>query len=167
MDRCGFRAKGLFVMDGSRRSAHANAYFTGLGASKRVVFFDTLLKKLSHGEVEAVLAHELGHFKHKRAQGAWSLAMSVAGCPAGLAVSPSLVLPGPGREPQPAPFNDALALLLFMLVPAPVPVLCVTHLLSTSRRDEYQADAYALPTSRARRSGQRPHQALTKTTQPR
>jgi len=65
MTRCGFKAKGLFVMDGSRRSAHANAYFTGLGASKRVVFFDTLLKKLSHGEVEAVLAHELGHFKHK------------------------------------------------------------------------------------------------------
>jgi STE24 endopeptidase len=62
MARCGFAAKGLFVMDGSRRSAHANAYFTGLGAAKRVVFFDTLLAKLSPGEVEAVLAHELGHF---------------------------------------------------------------------------------------------------------
>jgi STE24 endopeptidase len=57
------RASGLFVMDGSRRSAHANAYFTGLGAAKRVVFFDTLLERLTPGEVEAVLAHELGHFK--------------------------------------------------------------------------------------------------------
>jgi STE24 endopeptidase len=65
MRRCGFSAKGLFVMDGSKRSAHANAYFTGFGASKRVVFYDTLLRQLSAGEVEAVLAHELGHFKHR------------------------------------------------------------------------------------------------------
>ena len=65
MQRCGFAAKGLFVMDGSKRSAHANAYFTGFGAAKRVVFFDTLLSKLNPGEVDAVLAHELGHFKHK------------------------------------------------------------------------------------------------------
>ena len=65
MQRCGFAAKGLFVMDGSQRSAHANAYFTGFGAAKRVVFYDTLLAKLSPGEVDAVLAHELGHFKHK------------------------------------------------------------------------------------------------------
>ena len=65
MQRCGFAAKGLFVMDGSKRSAHANAYFTGFGASKRVVFYDTLLRQLNAGEVEAVLAHELGHFKHR------------------------------------------------------------------------------------------------------
>ena len=65
MQRCGFSAKGLFVMDGSRRSAHANAYFTGFGAAKRVVFYDTLLRQLAPGEVEAVLAHELGHFKHR------------------------------------------------------------------------------------------------------
>ena len=64
MQRCGFAAKGLFVMDGSRRSAHANAYFTGFGSSKRVVFYDTLLKQLDGDEVEAVLAHELGHFMH-------------------------------------------------------------------------------------------------------
>ena len=63
MQRCGFAAKGLFVMDGSRRSAHGNAYFTGLGAAKRVVFFDTLLSRLEPQEIEAVLAHELGHFK--------------------------------------------------------------------------------------------------------
>ena len=65
MQRCGFSAKGLFVMDGSKRSAHANAYFTGFGAAKRVVFYDTLLSKLSPAEVDAVLAHELGHFKHR------------------------------------------------------------------------------------------------------
>ena len=65
MQRCGFASKGLFVMDGSKRSAHGNAYFTGLGAAKRVVFFDTLLTNLTPGEVEAVLAHELGHFKHQ------------------------------------------------------------------------------------------------------
>ncbi|TFI05286.1 M48 family peptidase, partial [Thiopseudomonas sp. 4R-3cl] len=65
MQRCGFSAKGLFVMDGSRRSAHANAYFTGFGAAKRVVFYDTLLRQLSPPQVEAVLAHELGHFHHR------------------------------------------------------------------------------------------------------
>jgi STE24 endopeptidase len=65
MERCGFSAKGLFVMDGSKRSAHANAYFTGFGAAKRVVFYDTLLARLSAPEVDAVLAHELGHFKHR------------------------------------------------------------------------------------------------------
>lgn len=65
LKRCGFQSKGLFVMDGSRRSAHGNAYFTGFGASKRIVFFDTLLAKLQPEEVEAVLAHELGHFRHR------------------------------------------------------------------------------------------------------
>ncbi|HEX5739674.1 MAG TPA: M48 family metallopeptidase, partial [Hydrogenophaga sp.] len=65
MKRCGFAASGLFVMDGSRRSAHANAYFTGFGAAKRVVFFDTLLKQLSPPEIDAVLAHELGHYKRR------------------------------------------------------------------------------------------------------
>ena len=65
MDRAGFTAKGFFVMDGSRRSAHSNAFFTGFGSAKRVVFFDTLLKQLNGDEMEAVLAHELGHFKHR------------------------------------------------------------------------------------------------------
>jgi STE24 endopeptidase len=65
MDKCGFQSKGIFVMDGSRRSGHGNAYFTGFGKNKRIVFFDTLLEKLSADEVEAVLAHELGHFKRK------------------------------------------------------------------------------------------------------
>jgi FAD/FMN-containing dehydrogenase len=65
MQRCGFQAQGFYVMDGSKRSAHANAYFTGFGAAKRVVFYDTLLARLTPGEVDAVLAHELGHFRHR------------------------------------------------------------------------------------------------------
>ncbi len=65
LQTCGFKSQGVFVMDGSKRSSHGNAYFTGLGSSKRIVFFDTLLKQLSHDEIIAVLAHELGHFKHK------------------------------------------------------------------------------------------------------
>jgi len=146
MTRCGFRAKGFFVMDGSRRSAHANAYFTGLGAAKRVVFFDTLLNKLSHGEVEAVLAHELGHFKHKHVlkRMVMTFVMSLAGFAllgwlsrqlafyTGLGVSPNLMAP-----------NDALALLLFMLALPPF-MFFVSPLFSYfSRRDEYEADAYA------------------------
>lgn len=65
LHNCGFIAQGIFIMDGSKRSSHGNAYFTGLGASKRIVFFDTLLKQLTHNQIIAILAHELGHFKHK------------------------------------------------------------------------------------------------------
>ena len=65
LDKCGFKSRGLFVMDGSKRSSHGNAYFTGIGKSKRIVFFDTLIRQLNHNETEAVLAHELGHFKKK------------------------------------------------------------------------------------------------------
>ena len=146
MQRCGFAAKGLFVMDGSKRSAHANAYFTGLGAAKRVVFFDTLLKRLTPGEVEAVLAHELGHFKHKhvlqRMVGIFGFSLlglallgwlaGQSGFYAGLGVSPNLAAP-----------NDALALLLFMLALPPF-VFFVSPLMAVfSRRHEFQADAYA------------------------
>ena len=101
MQRCGFAAKGLFVMDGSRRSAHANAYFTGLGAAKRVVFFDTLLQRLSPGEVEAVLAHELGHFKHRHVLQAHGRDLRRSACrsgAAGLAGRPERLLRRPGRE---------------------------------------------------------------------
>ncbi|HEU4457568.1 MAG TPA: M48 family metallopeptidase [Methylibium sp.] len=151
MTRCGFAARGLFVMDGSRRSAHANAYFTGLGAAKRVVFFDTLLAKLSHGEVEAVLAHELGHFKHRHvakrmlSMFAFSLAgfallgwlATQSGFYVGLGVAPNLGAP-----------NDALALLLFMLA-GPVFGFFVTPLLAgLSRKHEFEADAYACAQSR-------------------
>ncbi len=157
MQRCGFAAKGLFVMDGSRRSAHANAYFTGFGAAKRVVFFDTLLAKLSPGEVDAVLAHELGHFKHKHIlKRIISLfALSLAGFAllgwlagqgwfyTGLGVSPSLSLLVPTLAGADAAPNDALALLLFVLV-SPVFSFFIAPLLALfSRQHEFEADAYA------------------------
>jgi len=142
MQRCGFAARGLFVMDGSKRSAHANAYFTGFGAAKRVVFFDTLLQQLSPPEIDAVLAHELGHYKRrhilKRIVLMFSLSLlgwlsGQAWFYTGLGVTPSLDAP-----------NNALALLLFMLV---VPLL--TFFLSPlmahmSRGHEFEADAYAV-----------------------
>ncbi|MFS2050631.1 M48 family metallopeptidase [Variovorax sp. Varisp41] len=149
MSRCGFRAKGLFVMDGSRRSAHANAYFTGFGASKRVVFYDTLLRQLNAGEVEAVLAHELGHFKHRHIvkRLVAMFALSLAGFAllgwvstqawfyTGLGVQPNMSTAAP---------NSALALLLFMLA-VPVFGFFVAPLSARlSRRHEFEADAYAI-----------------------
>ncbi len=146
MARCGFTAKGLFVMDGSRRSAHANAYFTGFGAAKRVVFFDTLLSKLTPSEVEAVLAHELGHFRHqhvlKRIVAMFGI--SLAGFALlGWMSNQAWFYLGLGVQPNVAAPNDALALLLFLLV-TPVFGFFVSPLLANlSRRHEFQADAYA------------------------
>ena len=161
MARCGFAAKGLFVMDGSRRSAHGNAYFSGFGPAKRVVFFDTLLTKLNGGEVEAVLAHELGHFKHKHITKriVLTFALSLAGFAllGWLAQQPAFYL-GLGVQPSLGAPNDALALLLFLLV-GPVFGFFVTPLASHfSRRDEFQADAYA----RAQASGADLSSALLK-----
>jgi STE24 endopeptidase len=146
MARCGFRAKGLFVMDGSKRSAHSNAYFTGLGAAKRVVFFDTLLTRLTPGEVEAVLAHELGHFKLRHVPkrmvaifGASLAALALLGWLAqqqwfftGLGVTPNLAAP-----------NDALALLLLMFALPPFGFLVAPLAAALSRKHEFEADAYA------------------------
>ena len=146
MARAGFAARGLFVMDGSRRSAHANAYFTGFGSAKRVVFYDTLLARLAAGEVEAVLAHELGHFKlrHIRKR---MLAMALVTLAffallgwlstrswfyTGLAVAPNLSLP-----------NDALALILLLLVSSVFGVFASPLVAGWSRRDEFEADAFA------------------------
>ena len=147
MQRCGFTAKGFFVMDGSRRSAHANAYFTGFGAAKRVVFFDTLLSKLSPAEVEAVLAHELGHFKHKHIlkRIVMMFAMSLFGFALlGYVSQQTWFYAGLGVQPQLNAPNDALALLLFMLA-TPVFSFFVTPLLSQlSRKHEFEADAYAV-----------------------
>jgi STE24 endopeptidase len=146
MARCGFAAKGLFVMDGSKRSAHANAYFTGFGASKRVVFFDTLLNKLSPGEVEAVLAHELGHFKHKHVikRIASMFAISLAGFALlGWLSTQAWFYAGLGVRPSVGAPNDAVALLLFLLV-TPVFGYFVSPLFAQlSRRHEFEADAYA------------------------
>jgi len=149
MERCGFAAKGLFVMDGSKRSAHANAYFTGFGAAKRVVFYDTLLSRLSAPEVDAVLAHELGHFKHrhviKRIVSMFALslvAFALLGWLSGqvwfftaLGVRPNLLTGAP---------NDALALLLFMLV-VPIFSFFISPLFTQlSRKHEFEADAFAV-----------------------
>lgn len=146
MQRADFQAKGFFVMDGSRRSAHSNAFFTGFGASKRVVFFDTLLQQLSAPEMEAVLAHELGHFKHKHI--AKMMAVSFAVTLAGLALLGWLAqqvwfYTGLGVMPNMAGSNDALALVLFMAV-VPVFSFFLAPLSSwRSRVQEFEADAYA------------------------
>jgi len=146
MARCGFAAKGLFVMDGSRRSAHGNAYFTGIGAAKRVVFFDTLLARLNGPEVEAVLAHELGHFKHKhvlkRMLSLFALSLLAFGLLGWLSRQTGFYLAFSVQPNMAAP-NDALALLLFMLV-LPVFGFFFTPLSALiSRKHEFQADAYA------------------------
>ena len=146
MQRCGFAARGLFVMDGSRRSGHGNAYFTGLGSAKRVVFFDTLLARLTPPEVEAVLAHELGHFKRrhvlKRMVGIFGASLAglallgwlagQSGFFLGLGVRPNLTLP-----------NDALALLLFALALPPFMFFASPLMAQLSRKHEFEADAYA------------------------
>ncbi|MEP7280786.1 MAG: M48 family metallopeptidase, partial [Rubrivivax sp.] len=146
MQRCGFAARGLFVMDGSRRSAHGNAYFTGLGAAKRVVFFDTLLQRLDPPEVEAVLAHELGHFRHRHVLQRLVLMFGASGAAlAGLgwlAGQPGFYA-GLGVTPNGAAPNDALALLLFGLALPPVLFFATPLMAQLSRRHEFEADAYA------------------------
>ncbi|RZI97233.1 MAG: M48 family peptidase [Variovorax sp.] len=147
MKRCGFAAKGLFVMDGSTRSAHANAYFTGFGASKRVVFYDTLLRQLNAGEVEAVLAHELGHFKHrhivKRLVAMFALSLAGFALLGWVSVQ-AWFYTGLGVAPNMAAPNNALALLLFMLA-VPVFGFFVAPLSARlSRKHEFEADAYAI-----------------------
>ena len=146
MQRCGFAAKGLFVMDGSKRSAHANAYFTGFGAAKRVVFFDTLLSKLTASEVEAVLAHELGHFKHKhvlkRIASMFAISLAALALLGWLTTQPGFYT-ALGVRPSMTAANDAVALLLFLLV-TPVFSFFVSPLFAQlSRKHEFQADAYA------------------------
>ncbi len=146
MRRCGFEPRGLFVMDGSRRSSHGNAYFTGLGRARRVVFFDTLLDKLTPDEVVAVLAHELGHGHHRHVfkRVVMMGLVSAAGFAllgwlserlwfyAALGVQPSVALP-----------NDALALILFLLVVPLAGYFLSPWSARLSRRHEFQADAFA------------------------
>ncbi|USX19219.1 M48 family metallopeptidase [Oxalobacteraceae bacterium OTU3REALA1] len=148
MKRVGFASKGLFVMDGSKRSAHGNAYFSGFGANKRIVFFDTLLSRLQPQEIEAVLAHELGHFKLKhiikRIVMMFAISLGFLALLGylknqvwfytGLGVDP-LLLPGQS--------NDAMVLLLFMLA-LPVFTFLFSPLTSIgSRKHEFEADAFA------------------------
>ena len=145
LTRCGFAAKGLFVMDGSRRSAHGNAYFTGFGSAKRIVFFDTLLSRLSGDEIEAVLAHELGHFKRrhvlKRLVVTFAISLVLLALLGWLAQQPWFYT-GLGVTPA-ADGNQALALILFFMV-LPVFLFFASPLNSlTSRKHEFEADAFA------------------------
>ena len=146
--RCGFRSSGLFVMDGSKRSAHGNAYFTGFGAAKRIVFFDTLLEKLRPEEVEAVLAHELGHYKHRHV---WKriglLALASLGFLwlLGVLIAEPWFYNGLGMASR----STAAALVLFALV-VPLFTFPLAPLMSAlSRKHEYEADAYAAQQTRA------------------
>jgi STE24 endopeptidase len=140
--RCGFTSNGLYVMDGSRRSAHGNAYFTGFGAAKRIVFFDTLLSRLAPAEVEAVLAHELGHYRRhhvwKRIALLFTLSLGLLWLLGRLLDAPWFYAGLNAGAP-----GDAMGLLLFVLV-LPVFTFFLQPLTSLySRRHEFEADAYA------------------------
>lgn len=149
--RCGFAARGLFVMDGSRRSAHGNAYFTGIGRARRIVFFDTLIERLHPAEVEAVLAHELGHFRlhHVPLRIGLMLALGLAGLALlGWLSSQPVFYASLGLIPAPG-MRDAAALVLFMMV-TPVFTFVLQPFFSLlSRRHEFQADAFAAAHARA------------------
>jgi STE24 endopeptidase len=142
LQRCGFRSSGLYVMDGSKRSSHGNAYFTGFGASKRIVFFDTLLARLVPPEVEAVLAHELGHYKLHHVLKRVALLFAVSLCllwGLGRLIGERWFYEGLGVSTP----STAAVLLLFVLV-VPVFFFFLQPLSSLySRRHEFEADAYA------------------------
>jgi STE24 endopeptidase len=150
--RTGFSSKGVFVMDGSRRSSHGNAYFTGLGRNKRIVFFDTLVERLQPQEIEAVLAHELGHFKLKHIRKRLALsALASAGFLAllGWLADQTWFYQGLGVQPALDARNDGLALVLFILV-APVFTFVLAPFASAlSRAHEFEADAFAARNSSA------------------
>jgi len=151
MHKCGFESSGLFVMDGSRRSNHGNAYFTGFGRTKRIVFFDTLLSRLDPPEIEAVLAHELGHFKRRHVikRIILSFIMSLIFLwGLGQLMQQEWFYQGLGVDVQFIP-STAMALLLFFLA-MPVFTLLLQPLSSLySRRHEFEADEYAADKSSA------------------
>ena len=146
LKKCGFTAQGLFVMDGSRRSAHGNAYFTGFGKTKRIVFFDTLLSRLSASEIEAVLAHELGHFKRhhvlQRIVMTFAISLGMLWLLAQL-MQAEWFYQGLGVAMPPTTLATALALMLFFMV-LPVFTFLLHPLMSYySRKHEFEADEYA------------------------
>lgn len=152
LTRCGFASGGIFVMDGSKRSSHGNAYFTGMGKAKRIVFYDTLIERLSPAEIEAVLAHELGHFKRqhirKRLILSFGLSLGALALLGWLSTKAWFYL-GLGVQPDLSGYNAGLALALFSLI-APVFGFFLTPLNSLgSRKHEYEADAYAAEQTQA------------------
>jgi STE24 endopeptidase len=145
LKRCGFTAQGLYVMDGSRRSAHANAYFTGLGSSRRIVLYDTLIEQLSEQELEAVLAHEIGHYQRKHINKRLVLTM-------GLGLLAFALLGWLAQQPwffqglgvtSAQPPGAALTLLLFFFALPPVGFFIAPLMSRWSRAHEFEADAYA------------------------
>lgn len=149
LTKCGFKSQGLFVMDGSRRSSHGNAYFTGFGANKRVVFFDTLLERLDGDEIEAVLAHELGHFKRRHV--IKRIVMMFAVSFVGLALLGWLkqtewFYTGLGVSIP----SDHMALLLLLLVSPVLTFLLRPMFAAFARSNEFEADEYAAQHSSAR-----------------
>lgn len=148
LERCGFNSKGVFVIDGSRRSSHGNAYFAGFGKNKRIVFFDTLLKSLNNDELEAVLAHELGHFKHKHI--IKSMAISMVTSLAGLALLAWLMQQGWFYTSLGvSQTSNYMALLLFSIT-LPVFTFLLHPVMSLlSRKNEFEADRFAAQQSRA------------------
>ena len=153
LTRCGFTSSGLFVMDGSKRSSHGNAYFTGLGKTKRIVFFDTLISRLSPPEIEAVLAHELGHFKRKHITkmiiGQFVLTLIILAL-MGWVIDKPWFYAGLGFPLDGAAPHVAISLALFFLV-LPVFTFWLTPLSSLiSRKHEFEADAYAAEQTQAR-----------------
>jgi STE24 endopeptidase len=149
LERCGFKVKGLMKMDGSRRSAHGNAYFTGFGNSKRIVFFDTLLQQLNPAEVEAVLAHELGHFKLRHILKTMVLTSALSlgfFWLLGALMQQEWFFSGLGvASPSPA-----MALVLFMFVLPPFTFLLRPLAAMLSRKHEFEADQYAAQYAAAR-----------------
>jgi len=140
--KCGFKSQGLFVMDGSARSSHGNAYFTGFGSSKRVVFFDTLLSRLNTDEIEAVLAHELGHFKHHhviKRIGLIFFASFLGLALLGWLINQAWFYNGLGVTTP----SNYMALILFLLVSPVFLFLVRPFLASYSRKNEFEADDYA------------------------
>lgn len=149
LKKCGFKSQGLFVMDGSARSSHGNAYFTGFGKNKRVVFFDTLLERLNADEIEAVLAHELGHFKHKHVIKRIAMMFTISFL--GLALlgwlnQQTWFFLGLGVNDM----SSYMALILFLLV-SPVFLFVLRPMMASySRKNEFEADAYAATHSSAK-----------------
>ena len=152
LTRCGFASSGLFVMDGSKRSSHGNAYFTGLGKTKRIVFFDTLIERLSPPEIEAVLAHELGHFKRKHITkmivGQFALTLVILAL-MGWVIDKPWFYEGVGFPLSGGAPHVAISLALFFMV-LPVFTFWLTPLRSLiSRKHEFEADSYAAQQAQA------------------